>query len=115
MRCIFYRREDASAAKGSEREHYQLIISCAGMLDDAVDCGDDGHGADGVHKSVEDNIIVDAVLRYLFRGNTSAVSKSSKIDRPRRPAAQSAHHATAAPLLRAYVDRGLGAVPARCR
>ena len=32
------------------------------MLDDAVDCGDDGHGADGVHKSVEDNIIVDAVL-----------------------------------------------------
>ena len=62
VRCIFYRREDASAAKGSEREHYQLIISCAGMMDDAVECGDDGHGADGVHKSVEDNIIVDAVL-----------------------------------------------------
>ena len=53
--------------------------------------------------------------RYLFRGNTSAVSKSSKIDRPRRPAAQSAHRATAAPMLRAYVDRGLGAVPARYR
>ncbi len=52
---------------------------------------------------------------YLFRGNTSAVSKSSKIDRPRRPATQSAHHATAAPMLRAYVDRGLGAVPARYR
>jgi hypothetical protein len=43
------------------------------------------------------------------------VSKSSKIDRPRRPAAQSAHRATAAPMLRAYVDRGLGAVPARYR
>jgi len=53
--------------------------------------------------------------KYLFRGNTSAVSKSSKIDRPRRPAAQSAHRATAAPMLRAYVDRGLGAVPARYR
>ena len=52
---------------------------------------------------------------YLFRGNTSAVSKASKIDRPRRPAAQSAHRATAAPMLRAYVDRGLGAVPAWCR
>ncbi len=52
---------------------------------------------------------------YLFRGNTSAVSKASKIDRPRRPAAQSAHHATAAAMPRAYVDRGLGAVPARCR
>jgi hypothetical protein len=32
-----------------------------------------------------------------------------------RPAAQSAHRATAAPMLRAYVDRGLGAVPARYR
>ena len=30
-------------------------------------------------------------------------------------AAQSAHRATAAPMLRAYVDRGLGAVPARYR
>ena len=28
---------------------------------------------------------------------------------------QSAHRATAAPMLRAYVDRGLGAVPARYR
>eukprot|EP01046_Picozoa_sp_COSAG06_P039075 COSAG06_NODE_4575_length_4131_cov_3.121280_1_plen_210_part_10 len=37
----------------------------------------------------------DIEIKYLFRGNTSAVSKASKIDRPRRPAAQSAHRATA--------------------
>jgi hypothetical protein len=59
--------------------------------------------------------MIECRVQYLFRGNTSAVSKASKIDRPRRPAAQSAHRATAAPMLRAYVDRGLGAVPARCR
>ena len=52
-------------------------------------------------------------IAYLFRGNTSEPPKSSKIDRPARPAAQCAHHAAAAPMLRAYVDRWLGAVPAR--
>jgi hypothetical protein len=48
---------------------------------------------------------------------TSAVPKAeSQQNRPRPPpAAQSAHCATAAPMLRAYVDRGLSAVPARCR
>ena len=54
-----------------------------------------------------------AIPRYLFRGNTSEPPKSSKIDRGRLPATQSAHHATAAPMLRSYVDRWLGAVPAR--
>ena len=52
---------------------------------------------------------------YLLGAVLSAVSVLSKIDRPRRPRPQSAHRATAAPMLRAYVDRGLGAVPARYR
>ena len=34
-------------------------------MDDAVECGPTGHGADGVHKSVEDDIIVDAVMGYV--------------------------------------------------
>ena len=53
------------------------------------------------------------ICPYLFRGNTSEPPKSSKIDRPPRPAAQSAHRAAAAPMRRAYVERWLGAVPAR--
>jgi hypothetical protein len=63
-RCIYYRRDDKNARKGSGREHYQLILSSPGMMDDAVECGPTGHGADGVHKSVEDDIIVDAVMGY---------------------------------------------------
>ena len=64
-RCIYYRRDDKNAQKGSGREHYQLILSSPGMMDDAVECGPTGHGADGVHKSVEDDIIVDAVMGYV--------------------------------------------------
>ena len=55
------------------------------------------------------------IYMYLLGAVLSAVSVLSKIDRPRRPRPQSAHRATAAPMLRAYVDRGLGAVPARYR
>ena len=63
-RCIFYRRDDKNAKKGSERAHYQVILSSQWMMEDAVECGPSGHGADGVHKSVEDDIIVDGVLAY---------------------------------------------------
>ena len=50
----------------------------------------------------------------LLVGGSSERSVSSEQNRPaaRRPRPQSAHRATAGPMLRAYVDRGLGAVPA---
>jgi hypothetical protein len=61
-RCIYYRREDPNARAGSGRDHWQLILSSEGMMDDAVECGPDGHGADGVHNCVEDDVIVDAIM-----------------------------------------------------
>ena len=57
-RCLYYRREDPTARAGSGRDHYQIILSSVGMLDDAAECGPDGHGADGVHKLVEDDVTV---------------------------------------------------------
>eukprot|EP01044_Picomonas_judraskeda_P017439 COSAG03_NODE_3282_length_2103_cov_3.483533_2_plen_138_part_00 len=61
-RCLYYRREDPTARAGSGRDHYQIILSSVGMLDDAAECGPDGHGADGVHKLVEDDVTVDAIM-----------------------------------------------------
>ena len=38
------------------------------MMDDAVECEPIGHGADGVHKAVEDDVITDAVMGYDHSG-----------------------------------------------
>ena len=61
-RCIYYRREDPAARAGSGRDHYQMILSSEGMMNDAFECGPDGHGGDGVHKLVEDDVTVNAVM-----------------------------------------------------
>ena len=61
-RCIYYRREDPAARAGSGRDHYQMILSSGGMMNDAFECGPDGHGGDGVHKLVEDDVTVNAVM-----------------------------------------------------
>ena len=60
-RCIWYRTDDKSARQRSDREHYQLMISSPGVMDDEVECGPTGHGVDGVHKSIEDDVIVDTL------------------------------------------------------
>ena len=61
-RCIYYHHEDPAARPGSGRDHYQMILSSEGMMNDAFECGPDGHGGDGVHKLVEDDVTVNAVM-----------------------------------------------------
>ena len=38
-RCIYYRREDPATRAGSGRDHYQMILSSEGMMNDAFECG----------------------------------------------------------------------------
>ena len=61
-RCIYYRRPDPNANAKSDRGLYQTILSSNGCLDDAAKYGDNGHGADGTHEVVEDDIVTDGVM-----------------------------------------------------
>ena len=63
-RCIYFRKPDDSANPTGPRGLYQVIFSSTGCMDDAAELRRNGHGLDGTHKAVEDDICTDALLVF---------------------------------------------------
>ena len=63
-RCIYFRKPDDSANANGPRGLYQVIFSSTGCMNDAAELRLNGHGLDGTHKAVEDDICTDALLVF---------------------------------------------------